>query len=188
MYGYRSNSFLCLLSAMAFFFSHNAFAEPTLMGRTVSLQVITYDDPSHPAFSSATHTARVIEGIEFGLARQGGQGDIDVVPLLVNIGANRIELNYSVSNVAQGSFSTAIFNGYVLNFSTDCDLFGRAHINEDLTNLPLTNDNISSGHGVLLVNVSGMQYTRQSRIVLNLDVNDCPIEGRGESISSSKKD
>jgi len=148
-------------------------AQPGLMGHNVNFQVLTYDDPTRPIFEGAAHRTRITEGIEFGLGREGAQNDVDVVPILIDISATRIELRYSIAD--PGALWTAGFNGYVLTFDAGCTLIERARVDPDFTNLPFDNKRVIVDGNTLRLNVSAQKYDRDSRIGIDLSVADCPV-------------
>jgi hypothetical protein len=148
-----------------------ANAKPSLMGRTVEFSVQTYDDPENPYFAGQVHSTVVSEGIEFGLGREGIQNELDVVPVLVNIGKSSVEISYSISD--PGELASAKFNGYIINFITECELLGRARIDPTVTNVEIDNKRISNDGTTLSVDVSGLRYNRESRISVSLEVQDC---------------
>ena len=118
-------------------------------------------------------TVRVTDAVEFGLEQEGVQNGLDVVPVIVNIGETRVELDYS--NTPPGTFAEAVFNGYVLRFETDCVLFEGAEVDQVATNLPLAEDAITYGYGSLHINVAALSFNTSSRLALDLDVADCPL-------------
>ena len=149
-----------------------ASAEPSLMGRTVEFSIQTYDDPDKPYFSGRVHSAIVSEGIEFGLGREGAQNELDVVPILVNIGAGSVEISYSIAD--PGELASARFNGYIIEFLSDCELLGRAGIDQTATNVEIDNKRVSHDANTLMVDVSGLRHYRESKITVKLAVLDCP--------------
>lgn len=144
----------------------------SLRGRIVTFHVLTYDDPARPIFEGRGETVAVGDGVEFGLLPEGMQNGVDVAPVRVDIGPRRIEVAYQQ---AMGELVTARFNGYVLRFETDCALFAGVRIDPAATNIPLLPDAVSIDGGTLMINVSGLRYTGQSRFALDLDVADCPM-------------
>lgn len=148
-----------------------ASAEPTLTGRIVTFQVLAYDDPAMPIYAGPKTTVVVNEGVEFGLNPQGGLG-VDVVPAIVDISANRISVRITDG---PGQFLRAAFNGYVLEFATDCALFQGVAIDRKGTTYPIKQTDVAVTGGVLRVNVAGMDYEIGSLVTLNLQVADCPL-------------
>ncbi len=116
----------------------------------MTFSVQSYDDPVHPYFVGRGRTVKVSGGVEFGLEPEGPQNGIDVVPVRVNIGPTRVEVDYSVSD--PGILLEAKFNGYILRFETDCVLFQQARIDRDDTNMPLAVDAVSFDRGTLYTN------------------------------------
>jgi hypothetical protein len=148
-----------------------AFAEPTLNGRIVTFQVLAYDNPAMPIYAGPKTTVVVTEGVEFGLTPQGG-GGVDVVPAIVDIGPSRISVR---TTEGPGQFLQAAFNGYVLEFATDCVLFNAVAIDRKGTSYPIKQTDVLVEGGVLRVNVAGMEYDIGSLVTLNLQVADCPL-------------
>jgi hypothetical protein len=146
-------------------------AEPTLMGRTVSLHILTYDDPDKPLFVGRVHKSRVTDGVEFGLGTEGAQNNLDVVPILVDVSDTRVEVRYSVAE--PGELAEARFNGYVLSFASDCLLFRNAWVDRAFSNLPMTNSRVSFDGGTLFLDVSGFRHDRDSRFAIDLDLAEC---------------
>ena len=149
-----------------------AHADTTLRDRTVTFSVLTYDDPAKPIFKGAGQTVTVGDGVEFGLDREGAQNGADVVPVQVDIGASRIEVQFQKP---VGQLLAAAFNGYVLAFATDCALFDDAHVDASATTLPITDDDIAIHGGTLYINVQGLPFTSRSRFAIDLTVADCPL-------------
>jgi hypothetical protein len=149
-----------------------ALADPSLNARTVTFRVLTYDDPARPIFDGRGVTVKVGTGVEFGLNPEGGQNGVDVVPVTVDIFANRIEVR---SSIGPGRFLDAAFNGYVLEFATDCALFSAFEIDAKATNWPLKPSDIRTEAGALFINVAGLAYDRDSTLALNVRVADCPV-------------
>ncbi len=148
-------------------------AQGTLLDRVVTFSTLTYDHPKGPLFTSRGRTVVVTDGAEFGLEREAIQNGLEVVPVDVNISANRIELDYF--NSEPGSFVTAEFNGYVLQFEANCVLFQDARIDWQATTLPLAKDALSFEGGTVRINVSGLIFDRKSHFAVDLDVAACPL-------------
>ncbi|MEQ8699768.1 MAG: hypothetical protein RLO48_15175 [Bauldia litoralis] len=146
-------------------------ADATLMGRTVTLRVLTYDDPNAPLFEGRSYATQVGDGTEFGLKTEGVQNDIDVVPIRVDIGPSRIEFSYETA--VPGELATAKFNGYVLDFGGDCNLFWSARVDRDYSDFPVTEKRVFFEKGTLYVDVSGLTYDRQSRFAIDLELSGC---------------
>jgi hypothetical protein len=150
------------------------FAEDTLIGRSVTFNVLAYDDPKRPLFRGRGRTMTVSEAaVEFGIGPEGVQNGLDVVPVAVNIGERRIEVDFWPSG--EGQAAIAKFNGYVLDFSTNCALFINAALDEDFTTLPLKPDAVTFDRGVLYINVSGLFFSSESRLAVDFELGDCPI-------------
>lgn len=149
-----------------------ASAGGTLEGRSVTLNVMTYDDPAAPLLESNGVTAKVGSGVEFGMGPEDGQNGFDVLPVQVQIGASRIELGYGAGS---GTFWPASFNGYVLRFQADCVVFTAARIDRAATTLPLADSALRLTGDALYINVSGLDYGPKSRLAIDLDVADCAL-------------
>lgn len=143
-----------------------------LIGRDVVFTVVTYDDPAAPYLVSRDYIARVADGPEFGMVREGTPG-LDVVPVLIDVDARQITFDYSVTGA--GFFFEAKFNGYVLEFLTDCVLITGAKINKAATTLPLTQAALLIKPSSLGIDVAGFKHTPMDRIVIDVDVADCPL-------------
>ena len=143
-----------------------------LTGRTVLFSVLTYDDPAAPIFIGRDYAAKVVAGPEFGMVREGTEG-YDVVPVLVDLSEQRIDLSYA--QTPSGQFASATFNGYVLTFPTDCVLIGGARIDPVTTTLPLTNASLILTPNSLSINVAGLPFDQTTRIGVKVSVMDCPL-------------
>ena len=150
----------------------SATADTTLRDRIVTFSVLAYDDPLKPIFEGAGQTVKVGDGVEFGLLPEGAQNGVDVAPVRVDIGPQRIEVQYQPPF---GILLVSTFNGYVLAFETDCALFDAAKIDSAATTMPLTDENIRIQGGTLYINVAGQLITRDSRFAIDLKVADCPL-------------
>ena len=60
-------------------------------------------------------------GIEYGLEPEGPQNGLDIVPAIIDIRDQQIIVTYP--DTVGGTFPEPEFNGYVLDFLTDCVLF-----------------------------------------------------------------
>jgi hypothetical protein len=149
-----------------------ACADTTLRDRIVTFSVLSYDDPAKPIFEGAGQTVIVGDGVEFGLNPGGPQNGVDVAPVQVDIGPNRVEVRFTQ---AMGQLLEATFNGYVLEFATDCALFDDAHVDAAATTLPINDDDIAVHGGTLYINVQGLPFTNRSRFAIDLTVADCPL-------------
>ena len=143
-----------------------------LTGRTVLFSVLTYDDPAVPIFIGRDYAAKVVAGPEFGMVREGTEG-YDVVPVLVDLSDQRIDLSYAQTPI--GQFAKAVFNGYVLRFPTDCVLIGGAAIDAKATTLPLTDADLILTPQSLSINVAGHAFDQSTRVGVTLTVMDCPV-------------
>ena len=149
-----------------------AAAEPTLQGRLVTFNVLTYDDPANPYLQAQGRTVQVGDGVEFGLEPEGIINGLQVVPVTVQIGPRRIELEYKRGT---GVMFDAVFNGYVLRFETECALFEAVSIDTDFTTMPLTPAAIHTENGALFINMAGLAYAPGQRFALDIQVCDCAL-------------
>ena len=149
-----------------------AHAGGSLEGRTVTLNVLTYDDPAAPILQSIGRTVVVGDGVEFGMGPEGWTNGLDVVPVQVEIGPSRIEFSYGAD---PGAFWTAAFNGYVLRFSGECALFSGVRVDPQGTTMPVTDADVRIEPQVVHINLSGRNYGPDARLALDLSVEDCPI-------------
>lgn len=147
-------------------------AAGTLEGRLVTFTVMTWDDPAHPVLEARGRTVTVGTGVEFGLEPEGLTGGLDVVPVTVEIGPDRVELTYPRG---MGRFFEAGFNGYVLRFETDCALFSGWAVDRAFTTMPVGDGDIFTDRGALYINVSNLDYGPDARLAVDLEVTDCPL-------------
>lgn len=163
----------CLAALFALCATPTFAQDGSLTGREVLFSILTLDNPKEPLFTSTDYGAVVGPGPEFGMVREGTAFGLSSVPVLVDLGTNRLDLSYP--GEAPGRFMAARFNGYVLRFPTDCVLITGAAIDPDATTLPLTNDNLIVSPQSLEINVSAHEYDETTRIGVLIDVRDCPI-------------
>jgi hypothetical protein len=142
----------------------------TLEGRLVTFTVETWDQRETPLLEARGRTVTVGQGVEFGLEPEGFTGGLDVVPVTVEIGPTRIELSYPRGI---GRFFESKFNGYVLQFETECALFENVAIDPAATTMKVTE--VWAEAGALYINVSGLGYGPTSTLALDLEVADCPL-------------
>ena len=145
-------------------------AADTLDGRLVTFTVETWEDRDQPLLRARGRTVTVGAGVEFGLEPEGLTAGLDVVPVTVEIGPDRIELSYPRQS---GRFYEAAFNGYVLRFETDCALFDTVAIDPAASTMPVTE--VWSELGALYINVSGLEYGPGTTLALDVQVSDCPL-------------
>ena len=143
-----------------------------LSGRKVILTVQSWDDPAQPLLISSDYTGTVGPGAEFQLRREAGNG-LGVVPVTVDIADARIDISFPQGTPS--AFSLLKFNGYVLQFLSECTLFRRAQIDPATTTLPLTDANIIMEPQRLMVNVAGLSFGSTDHIGITLEVADCPL-------------
>ena len=168
---------LCICCAAS-----QAWAEATLLGREVSLQVVTFDDPNAPIFESDVKWAATSNEIEFGLQRTKSPEDIDVIPVLIDVQSTHITFNYNTA--VPGELYPAKFNGYIIDFHAGCDLVTGASLDTSDTTLPIGDDALFWDKDRLYVNVQGQSFNRKSRIAIDLEINDCQPESGGKKSKS----
>ena len=91
------------------------------MDRAVTFGSLAYDVDETPIYVGKRHPATVSDAIEYGLGPEGAQNGWDIVPSIIDIRDSQIILTYP--DAVGGTFPEAEFNGYVLDFLTDCVLF-----------------------------------------------------------------
>jgi len=139
----------------------------------VTFGVLAYDDPEEPIYIGERHPAKVSNAIEYGLGPEGAQNGWDIVPSIIDIRDQQIIVTYP--DTVEGVFPEAGFNGYVLDFLTDCVLFNGASQDLENSTAMLAEDAIFVEGSRLYVDLSGQTYGPQIFIVVNVDVADCPI-------------
>ncbi len=159
---------LCLMLAAT-----PALAGGSLDGLTVTLRVETWNDPTLPLLVSEGRTVTVGKSVEFAMGPEGWTGGLDVVPVQVEIGANRIEFTYG--DFGRGRFWGATFNGYILEFEAGCALFAGARVDPSATTMGVGDADIGVGTRAIRVNVAGRDYGPGQRLAIDLDVEDCPL-------------
>lgn len=148
-----------------------AAADLTLMGREVTFNIQTYDDPANPLFSSKVQTTTVTSKPEFGLRYEREVNELDVVPIRVDISDTRIEFVYTED--FDNELYKAAFNGYVLTFAGPCVKLDRVSVDRDFTNLPIDNKRVRVDGTTVMVNVSGQVFKPGSQIGLFVDLSPC---------------
>ena len=143
------------------------------MDRTVTFGALAYDDVAAPIYVGDRHPATVSDNIEYGLGPEGMQNGWDIVPAIIDIRDQQIIVTYP--DTVSGTFPEPEFNGYVLDFLTECVLFNGA--GQDLANstVELADDAIFVEGSKLYVDMAGLDFGPQTFIVVNVDVADCPL-------------
>jgi len=144
-----------------------------LLDRTVTFGALAYDDVDAPFFVGERHPATVNNAIEYGLGPEGAQNGWDIVPSIIDIRDTQIILTYP--DTVEGTFPEPEFNGYVLDFLTECVLFNGAEQDMANSTIELPEDAIFVEGSKLFVNVGGLNYGPQVFVVVNVDVADCPL-------------
>lgn len=147
-------------------------AQGTLAGRSVTLNVLTYDDPANPVMDSRGRTVTVGAAVEFGMGPEFRKPGFDVVPVQVQIGPDRIAFSYGSD---RGTFMAAAFNGYVLRFQTECALFAAWQVDLAATTMAVTDQDIHAPGGALFINVAGRDFGPDAWLVVDLRIADCPM-------------
>ena len=150
-----------------------AAAAGGLLDRTVTFGALAYDDPDMPIYVGQRHPATVSDGIEYGLGPEGQQNGWDIVPSIIDIRDNQIILTYP--DTVSGAFPEPGFNGYVLDFLTECVLFNGAEQDVENSTIELDEDAIFVEGSKLFVDVGGLEYGPHVFVVVNVDVADCPL-------------
>lgn len=160
-------------AGLALMLSAQAAAAGGLMDRTVTFGTLAYDEREAPIYVGIRHAAVVSNAIEYGLGPEGVQNGWDIVPAIVDIRDAQVIVTYP--DTVGGTFPETEFNGYVLDFLTDCVLFNGA--SQDLENSTAVLDEgaIFVEGAKLFVDLGGQDYGPQTFIVVNVDVADCPL-------------
>ena len=143
------------------------------MDRTVTFGALAYDDVEAPIYVGERHPAVVTNGIEYGLGPEGSQNGWDIVPAIVDIRDQQIIVTYP--DTVGGTFPEPEFNGYVLDFLTECVLFNGAGQDLENSTVVLAEDAIFVEGSKLYVDLAGQDFGPQTVIVVNVDVADCPL-------------
>ena len=151
----------------------NAAAAGGLMDRTVTFGALAYDDPAAPIYAGARHPAQVSNAIEYGLGPEGSQNGWDIVPAIIDIRDRQVIVTYP--DTVAGTFPEPEFNGYVLDFLTDCVLFNGAAQNVENSTVTLAEDAIFVEGSKLYVDMGGLTFGPELFVVVDVDVADCPM-------------
>lgn len=170
MIGMRVSLCLVLMASLSLTGAPVWAGAGSLDGRTVTLNTETTSEDGALVFRSRGRTVTVGGPVEFALLPEGGLNGFDVVPVEVDIGANRIEFSYGME---RGRFWDAPFNGYVLRFEVDCALFEGFAIDEAFTTMPVTPAHIRTEGGALFIDVADMEYGPEARLALDFKVSAC---------------
>ncbi|KAA9010535.1 hypothetical protein [Histidinibacterium aquaticum] len=145
-----------------------------LDGREVTFGALLYEETEEaPLFLGARHAAKVGPGIEYGLGPEGAQNGWDIIPAVVDISDARVVITYP--DMPRASFPDIEFNGYVLDFLTDCVLFRGASVDTAVTTEPLSDADVFVKGARLYIDVGGYHYGAGTTYAVDLDVMDCPI-------------
>ena len=175
-----------LSSCAAAVLATGAWAEGSLQGIPVTLQVLTYDTPDELLFATDIVGATVTDEQEFRIGPGAEDFKLDVVPIALDISDSRVEIIYIVPS--PGELYKARFNGYVLTFDSACPALLSARVDRAGTDLGLSSKRVRAEGNRLMINVSDMTYMPNGRIAVDLEVADCaapvaPIN----TLSSGKK-
>lgn len=160
-------------AAIALLLSAQAASAGGLLERTVTFGALAYDDRDAPIYVGDRHAAVVSNVIEYGLQPEGTQNGWDIVPAIIDIRDAQVIVTYP--DTVGGTFPVAEFNGYVLDFLTDCVLFNGAGQNLENSTVVLDDDAIFVEGAQLYVDLSGQDFGPQTFIVVDVDVADCPL-------------
>ncbi len=160
------------LSLLAALLAGSVAAEG-LIGRAVTFGAMTYEVRETPIFLGERHPSVVSERVEYGLGPEGAQNGWDIIPAIIDIRADRVVITYPDS--VGGLFPEVGFNGYVLDFLTDCVLFNAAAVDKAASTGTLTNANVFVEGARLYIDVGGQAYGPAERYEITLDVLDCPM-------------
>lgn len=144
-----------------------------LMDRTVTFGALAYDEQETPIYVGERHPAVVTNSVEYGLGPEGQQNGWDIVPAIIDIRDQKIIVTYP--DTVGGVFPEPEFNGYVLDFLTDCVLFNGAGQDVENSTVELADDAIFVEGSKLYVDMAGLEFGPQTFIVVDVDVADCPL-------------
>lgn len=144
-----------------------------LMDRNVTFGALAYDEPEAPIFTGERHPAQVSDAIEYGLGPEGSQNGWDIVPAIIDIRARQIIITYP--DTVDGTFPVLDFNGYVLDFLTECVLFYGAEQNAENSTVILEDNAVFVDGSKLYVDMSGKDFSPQTFVVVDVDVAPCPL-------------
>lgn len=143
----------------------------SLLGREVTFQVLTYDDPAELLYESPVFPLTVTDGPEIGLEREGRKDGFNVVPIILDFDADTLLIDYSTSEPSE--FYKTKFNGYVIDFGADCPRVAAAQMISDQTTMEISGKRIQVENGVLRVNVSGLSADQSDKMMLQLSLESC---------------
>lgn len=144
-----------------------------LEGREVVFRALAYEDREAPVFVGRDRIATVGPGPEYGMGPEGPQNGWDIVPAIVDISDDRVLIRYPALGPS-GTFPDVAFNGYLLDFLTDCVLFAGAAPTAN-TVPPMAPDEVFVEGATLFIDVGGRPYGPDAVIEIALDVLDCPM-------------
>lgn len=144
-----------------------------LLGREVTFGALVYDDPAAPIYLGRRHIATVSDAVEFGLGPEGVQNGYDIIPAVVDILDDRVLITYPEG--VDGTFPIHAFNGYLLDFLTDCVLFRSASVDPERTTGALSAEDVRIEGARLYIDVGGADFGPGIAFAVTLDVIDCPI-------------
>ena len=144
-----------------------------LLGRQVTFGALLYENPAAPLYMGERHIATVSDDVEFGFGPEGVQNGYDVIPAIVDVADDRVEITYPEG--VDGVFPEPEFNGYVLDFLTDCVLFRSAAVDEERNTGALLPKDVWVDGAKLYIDVGGADFRPGVVFAVTLDVIDCPI-------------
>lgn len=141
--------------------------------RNVSFGGLAYENEAAPLFAGQRWPSKVGPGWEYGLDREGAQNGWDLIPVAIDIATDRITLVYP--NGESGVFPELEFNGYVLDFLTECVLFNGAELDDLNSTVTFEDDDLFTRGSALFIDVGGQAYGPDTIISIKVDVADCPL-------------
>lgn len=144
-----------------------------LMGRAVTFGAMTYEVRETPIFLGERHPSVVSDIVEYGLGPEGPQNGWDIIPAIIDIQSDRVVIAYP--DGINGVFPEVGFNGYVLDFLTDCVLFQSAAVDDAASTGTLSDTDVFVEGARLYIDVGGQAYGPTERYEVTLEVLDCPM-------------
>ncbi len=141
--------------------------------RAVSFGGLAYEIEAAPVFAGRRWPAKVGPGWEYGLDREGSQNGWDLVPVAIDIASDRITVAYPADET--GIFPDLAFNGYVLDFLTDCVLFEGAAPDPANSTVTLAEGDVFTRGSALYIDMGGQPYGPDTILSILVKVADCPL-------------
>lgn len=125
--------------------------------------------PERNTFGSNSMIATIGDGVEFTQIPDN-QYTRRLVDVNIDVDVNFDTLNGSIlfdfSNTARGQFDSAAFNGYVFTELSDLPGIKNVKINKFITNLGISESNITFTENTIDLNVQGLSFDRNNKIQL----------------------